>query len=131
AYGDIAATNYADDYEPTRLDDEDVDGVSCYVFDLKAATKQSTYDRVKYWVAKDRCVAVKAEYYTVSGKMFKSAQFSFDQKVAADGGESPFISKITITDAVMKENVTTMAFSAPRLASLPDSTFDVNLLMTR
>jgi hypothetical protein len=131
AYGDIAATNYADDYEPTPLADEEVDGVLCYGFDLKAATKQSTYDRVKYWVSKDRCVAVKAEYYTVSGKMFKTARFAFDQKVAVDGAEKPFISSITITDAVMPDNVTVMAFSEPRLSSIPDSTFDVNLLMTR
>jgi hypothetical protein len=131
AYGDIAATNYADDYEPTRLGDEDVDGRPCYVFDLKAATKQSTYDRVKYWVWKDRNIGAKAEYYTVSGKMFKSARFEYGQEVEIDGKPSPFISKIIITDAIMPDNVTTMAFGSPKLAKLPDSTFDVNLLMTR
>ncbi|MFH0907931.1 MAG: outer membrane lipoprotein-sorting protein [bacterium] len=131
AYGDIAATDYANDYEPARLGDETVDGIACYVFDLKAKTKQTTYDRVKYWVSRDRGVGVRAEYYTVSGKMFKSARFEFDEKVKVDGVEKPFISRIIITDAVMSQNVTTMIFSAPQITKLPDSTFDANLLMSR
>ena len=131
AYGDIAATNYADDYDATPLPDETVDGIACFVFDLKASTKQCTYDKVKYWVSKDRSVPVKAEYYTVSGKMFKSARFECEHSVEVDGKQSPFISKLTITDAVMNKNVTIMAFSVPRLEKLPDSTFDVNLLMSR
>ena len=131
AYGDIAATNYSEDYEATPLGEEALEGVPCLVFDLKAKTKRCTYDRVKYWVAKDRNVAVRAEYFTVSGKMFKSARFEFDHRVQVEGKESPFISKLIIQDAVMPDNVTTMSFSEPRLDKLSDATFDVNLLMSR
>lgn len=131
AYGDIAATNFAEDYDATPLADETIDGVACHVFDMKAATKKTTYDRVKYWVSKERRVAVKAEYYAVSGKMFKTARFAFDKAVQVDGRDLPFISKIVITDALVKENVTTMAFNAPKIEKIPDSTFDVNLLMGR
>ncbi len=131
AYGDIAATNYAEDYDATPLADETVDGISCHVFDMKAKTKKSTYDRVKYWVSKDRTVAVKAEYYTVSGMMFKTARFEFGNKVQIENHERPFISAIKISDSVMKENLTSMSFSSPSLDKLSDSTFDVNLLMTR
>jgi len=130
-YGDIAATNYSDDYEAKRLEDETVDGFPCYVFDLKAANKRSTYDRIKYWVSKDRTVAVKAQYYTVSGKMFKSARFEFNHRVQVAGKDKPFISKIVISDAVVKENVTTMTFGIPSLAEVPDAIFDVNMLMSR
>lgn len=131
AYGDIAATNYAEDYTPVSVADDTVDGIACLLFDLKAANKQTTYDRVRYWVSKERTIAVMAEYYTVSGKMFKTARFEFDHKVQIDGKERPFISKIIISDAIVKENVTSMIFGMPTLVDLPDSTFDVNLMMTR
>src|SRR3990172_8312257 len=66
ANGDIASTNYVEDYEPTLLREEPVAAEACYVFDLKAKNKQVTYDRIKYWVSKERMVGVKAEFFTLS-----------------------------------------------------------------
>ena len=129
SYGDIAATNYADDYEATPLDDIMVNGELCYVFDLKAATKKATYDRIKYWISKERIVGVKAEYFTVSGKMLKSAIFENENRIQLRNKLHPFISKMIITDALVKDNVTTMIFSKPKLVKVPASTFDLNLLV--
>lgn len=131
AYGDIAATNFSEDYDATSLGEEIIDDVPCLVYDLQAVNKKVTYDRVKYWVSKERAVAVKAEYYTVSGKMFKSARFEFDHTIDLEGRTQPFISRIVITDALLSANVTTMLFSSPSLEKLSDSTFDANLLMSR
>jgi len=129
SYGDIAATNYADDYEATPLDDEMVNGELCYVFDLKAFTKKATYDRIKYWMSKERMVGVKAEYFTVSGKMFKLATFENENQIQLRNKPHPFISKMVITDALASGNVTTMTFSKPKLVKVPASTFDLNLLV--
>jgi hypothetical protein len=131
AYGDIAATNYADDYAATLLPDEVVGQESCYTFDLKAVARNATYDRIKYWISKDRRVAVKAEYYTVSGKLLKRAVFEFDHRVRIESETRPFISKMTINDALKEGTFTTLRFSEPRLTELPDSIFNVNLLTTR
>ena len=38
-----------------------------------AVDKKATYDRIKYWISKERLAGVKAEFYTVSGKLFKTA----------------------------------------------------------
>ncbi len=129
SYGDIAATNYADDYEATPLDDEMVNGELCYVFRLQAATKKATYDRIKYWISKERGVGVKAEYFTVSGKMSKWAVFENENQIQLRNKAHPFISKMIITDALASNNVTTMTFSKPKLMKVPASTFDLNLLM--
>lgn len=131
AYGDIAATNYADDYDATLLPDEVVGEESCYTFDLKAVAKNATYDRIRYWVSKDRRVAVKAEYYTVSGKLFKHAVFEFNHRVEIDNESRPFISRMTISDALKEGQFTTLQFSDPTITELPDSIFNVNLLTTR
>lgn len=131
AYGDIAATNYSDDYEATPLPDEEVEGKLCFVFDLKAVTKKATYDRIKYWIAKDRLVGVRSYFFTVSGKMLKSATFEYENKIEVNERQQVFISKMTITDALMKQNVTTMNFSDPLLKKIPASMFDLNFLMMR
>jgi hypothetical protein len=131
AYGDIAATNYSDDYEATPLPDEIVEGELCFTFDLKATTEKTTYDRIKYWISKERVVGVKGQYFTVSGKMFKSATFEYKNKVLIDNEQRPFISKMTITDAIKKDNITTLNFSEPTLKEVPYSTFDLNFLMMR
>jgi hypothetical protein len=127
--GDIASTNYAGDYRVESMSEETVGGEPCYLFDLIAANKNVTYDRIRYWVSKDRMVGVRAEFFTVSGKMFKSATFEYDNTVTVEGEKKPFISKMVITNAVLKADVTTMTYSKAKVNKIPDSTFNLNLLM--
>lgn len=127
AYGDIAATNYAGDYEPYPLPDEAINGELCYVFDLKAVNKQSTYDQIKYWISKDRIVGLKSEFYTVSGKLFKTAVFEYNNQIIFENKPSPFISKMTITDGLIESNITTLTFKDNQIVRIPDSTFDMNI----
>ena len=68
AYGDIASTNYAEDYSASPLPQEIVNGEQCYVFDLKAKTNKATYDRVVYWISVNRLVGVKAAILHCLGK---------------------------------------------------------------
>lgn len=129
ANGDIASTNYAGDYKVTHAAEDTVNGEPCYLFDLSAMDKKVTYDRIKYWISKERLVGVKAEFYTVSGKMFKTATFSYDNSIIVNGTPRPFISKMVITSAVMKEDVTTMIFGEVAFKKIPDSMFNLNLLL--
>ena len=131
AYGDIATTNYADDYEIDLVVNEQLNGEQCYVFDLKATTQKATYDRIKYWISKFRTVGVKAEYYTVSGKMFKWAEFEYQNQIRLEDKPHPFISKITFYDALVSDNITTMWFREPEIVNIPPSTLDLNLFMMR
>jgi Outer membrane lipoprotein-sorting protein len=129
AYGDIAATNYAEDYQATPLADEKVNGELCYVFDLNAKDNRAAYDRIKYWISKERVVGVKAEYFTVSGKMFKSASMDSANTVKINDEVRPFISKITIYDELLSSNVTTLSLTKPTFRKLASYMFDVNLLV--
>ena len=127
--GDIASTNYAGDYKINQMLEDKVNGEPCYLLDLIAANKKVTYDRIKYWVSKKRLIGVKAEFFTVSGKMFKSAAFEYGNSIPIEGKPKPFVSKMIITDTVIKENITTMTYGKIRLKKIPDSTFNLNLLM--
>ncbi len=130
ANGDIASTNYVEDYAGTLLGEEPIRGEQCYVLDLKATDKSVTYDRIKYWVSKERLVGVKAEFYTLSGKLFKTAEFKYGNRIKiADGEDALFVSELLIRDAIQKDRVTTMTYSNIRVETIPDSTFNLNVLV--
>ncbi|MGD0915408.1 MAG: outer membrane lipoprotein-sorting protein [Thermodesulfobacteriota bacterium] len=129
ANGDIASTNYAGDYKVVHASDDTVNGEACHLFDLSAVDKKVTYDRIKYWISKERLVGVKAEFYTVSGKMFKTATFEYENSITVDGSPRPFISRMIITNAIVKEDVTTMSFLKVSFKKIPDSMFNLNLLL--
>ncbi len=126
--GDIAATNYAGDYRIASVVKDSVNGEECYLYDLKGKTTNVTYDRIKYWISVNRRVGIKAEYYTISDKMFKSATIEYANKIRLGGITQPFISKMTIKDTIMNRNITTMQFSKIRMKKIPDSAFNINLL---
>ncbi|GAB4278570.1 MAG: outer membrane lipoprotein-sorting protein [Deferrisomatales bacterium] len=129
ANGDIASTNYSGDYEGVFTGEETVDGEPCYVLDLTATDKNVTYDRIVYWVSKERFVGLKADFYTVSGKRFKTATFDYGNRIRYRGEEVPFVSRMVIRDAVNPKEVTTLEYSEIQVRDLPDATFNLNLLM--
>jgi outer membrane lipoprotein-sorting protein len=127
--GDIASTDYAGDYEVEAMTSSEFNGEACFQFDLRAINKKVTYDRITYWVSKNRMVGVKADFFTVSGKLFKSATFDYDNRITIDGRAAPFVSKMTITNALLKENVTVMSYTAPKTGPVSDAIFNLNLLV--
>jgi len=128
ANGDIASTNYAGDYKIVQTSEDIVNKEPCYLFELSAVDNRATYDRIKYWISKERLVGLKAEFYTVSGKMFKTAAFEYENSIIVDDKPREFISKMVITSAIIKEDVTTMRYRKPSIKKVPDSIFNLNLL---
>lgn len=129
AYGDIASTNYANDYDATVSQREAVNDEMCYIYDLKAKTSKTTYDRIRYWVSVKRLVGIKAEYFTLSGKMIKTATMEYANSVAVDGRTREFISKINIQDTLMTINQTVLAFTKTNIKEIPDHVYNLNLLL--
>ncbi len=129
AYGDIASTNYARDYEPTVNQPEVVNNEMCYVYDLKAKSNKTTYDQIRYWVSQERLVGVKAEYFTLSGKMIKTATMEYSHSVMIDGNTRPFISKLIIRDILMTTNQTTLSFVKTNIKDIPDHVYNLNLMV--
>ena len=127
-YGDIAATNYADDYTVSRVAEDLVGREACYKFDLKSKNKKNTYDRIVYWISRERLVGIKADYYTVSGKKFKTAVMEYNNTVTQQGTVRPFISFIKISDELVNDDITSMRFEKPQIRSLEDYLFNLNFL---
>jgi len=126
ANGDIAATDYAGDYDATAVGEETIDGERCAVLELVARAKNTTYDRIRYWVSLARKVGVKAEFYTVSGKRFKSATFEYNNRIIHEGKDLPMVSRTTIVDALNAANVTTMDYSAIAVKKISSTVFQLS-----
>ncbi|WP_035382740.1 outer membrane lipoprotein-sorting protein [Ferriphaselus sp. R-1] len=124
ANGDIAATDYAGDYAATLSGEEGVAGEACFVLELQARHKRATYDRIRYWVSTKREVGVKAEFYSVSGKLLKTALFDYGNLIQHDGRRIPFVSRMSIRDALTPAE-TVMDFSAVKVQKVAPAEFDL------
>lgn len=129
ANGDIASTNYYRDYDGKVVGEEPINGKNCWRLDLKAKAKNVTYDGIRYWIDQKDRLGVKAEFLTVGGDVFKSATFDYSNEMQLDGKKMPFISKMTIVDALKKTNQTTINYRNPKAAAFPDAIFNINNLV--
>jgi hypothetical protein len=125
--GDIASTNYARDYEGTIAGEDLVDGDPAWRLELVARSKDVTYDRIRYWISKQRRLGLKAEFLTVGGDLFKTATFEYGSRVKLPSGETiEFISRMTIRDAMGAGGVTVLDYRSPRADTHAPSLFNVN-----
>jgi outer membrane lipoprotein-sorting protein len=127
--GDVATTNYARDYSAVTVGEAQVNGEPCYELELTAKGSNTTYQRIRYFIAKDRHLALKAEYYTASGQHFKTAYFEYRSRLVTDKGSFPFVSKMQIFSELNKGQRTDLIYRDPQVAELPPSTFDMQALL--
>jgi hypothetical protein len=125
ANGDIASTNYRKDYDATFLREEDVEGEPAYVLDLVAKSRYTTYDRIVYWVSKSRMVPLKAEFYTVSGKVLKTAKFESENSILVDGQKQAFVSRMVIQDAINSDSVSVLEYTNIKVRPFGPDVFSV------
>lgn len=126
--GDIAATNYAQDYTPAIVGEEAVNGEMCYRLALTAKSDEVSYPRIDYWVSTTTGRALQADFYALSGKVVKSAQFEYATQLEYQGRKQPFISQMVIADRIRPDQKTVLQYSDVRVAALPRKSFDPNFL---
>ncbi len=54
---------YEDQYSAQRLADAEVEGVSCYVLDLRAKDGSAQYEKVQMWVWKEELIPLRVEFW--------------------------------------------------------------------
>ncbi len=124
ANGDIARTNYSGDYGATLVGSEKLDGIDCYVLDLKAKSKEVTYAAIRFWVAKPNFRPMKAEYFAGTGTLLKTG--TFEEYKLVGGQVRP--TRLVLVDAVRKGMKSTIDFGALEVRELPDKYFDKNYM---
>ncbi len=128
ANGDMASTRYARDYEGTLAGAETVGGVPTWKLELKARARNVTYDRIRYWISKRERLGVRAEFLTLAGEVFKTADFRYDNSIQVAGETFPFVSEMAIHDPLDAHKETLIRYQRPREEPHPESLFNVNNL---
>lgn len=127
--GDIASTNYAGDYTIESCTEDIFDTEACFLYELKAKSKKVTYDKIRYWVSQARKIGLKAQFFTMSGKMFKTAFFEYENTIELNGKLRPFVSQMKILNAMVKTDKTIMAYHNVNIRKINASAFNLNLLV--
>jgi len=117
--GDVARTNYAVDYTPAYVRTEKVGAENCYVLELTAKRKGSTYQRILYWIRTEDARPVRAEFYLTSGKHIKSATFDEFTNVAG----KPQLRRLTLYDEIRHNSRSVLEYSGIAPRELPDKLF--------
>lgn len=128
ANGDIASTNYFKDYTPTLEKTDTIDGKQVSVLFLKAKTKNLTYDQIRYWIEDKSKLAIRADFLTLQGKVFKSAKMEYANKLNVNGETINFVSKLEIVDAKNPKNISIIRYAAPKIEDHSQQIFNVSSL---
>lgn len=118
--GDILRVNYRADYGAKLAPSGDE---QLWAMELTAKTPESTYDRIKLWMSRDKCLPARAEYYASSGKLLRSA--TFEDVKALRGVEGP--TRITMRNELATKRYSEIVFLDRKLeVDAPDQKFVVD-----
>lgn len=124
ANGDLARANFSGDYTPRLLRSEKVQGEEQHVLELSAIDRGVTYHRVLLWVNKTNYRPRKAEFYTLSNRLMKTAHYeNFDE---AAGRKRPM--RLVMEDALKPGERSVLDYQDMKLRDLPDKVFSKDYL---
>jgi outer membrane lipoprotein-sorting protein len=127
--GDVLTVNLAHDYAATLVGEETIKDADhqerqAWHLNLVAATGDAVYARLEYWVERDTYRAIKAKFYSDSGRLLKIAYYRKFADVL--GVVRP--TETVIIDAVDAKLVTTVDAAGYRPQTLPDAWFQRDYL---
>lgn len=124
ANGDLARANFSGDYTPKLLRTEEIDGEKYYVLELTAVDRGVTYGRVMYWVRQVNHWPHKAEFYSLSGRLLKTARYQNFETM----GDRIRPTRLHMEDALRRGEQSTLDYSEMRVRDLPDKIFSKDYL---
>ncbi len=114
-HDDIMRVRLNLDYNAEFLQKED----NHYILQLKAKNKKVTYDMIKYWIRDDNYLPIKAEFYTIGGKLLKILTYSELREFSKRLMPSKFI----MENAFTKDYKTTLDIISCDYSYIPDRLF--------
>jgi len=124
ANGDLARSNFSGDYDAAVARTEEVNGVSYWVLELTATDKSMTYNKLLYWVSRSNFRPLKAEFYSLSGKILKACRY--ENFVDAGGARRP--SRVVMEDTLTAGSKSVLDYSNFQLKAMQDKMFTKDYL---
>jgi hypothetical protein len=124
ANGDLARANFTGDYKAHLLRTEMIEGMQMHLLDLAAIDRGVTYHRVLYWVRQDNFWPYKAEFYSASDRLLKTAYYRNFAKL----GDRVRPTQLVMHDALRQGDVSVIEYSDLKPRDLPDRIFTKDYL---
>ncbi len=124
ANGDLARSNFSGDYTPKILRTDTIDGEPYHVLELTAVDRGVTYHKVIYWVKQSNNWPHRAEFYSLSNRLLKTARYENFQTMLG----KPRPTRLVMEDALRKGEESVLEYSGMRLRDLPDRVFTKDYL---
>jgi hypothetical protein len=124
ANGDLARANFAGDYNATILRTDTIDGDKYYVLELIGVDRSVTYHKVLYWVRQSDFWPYRAEFYSLSDRLLKTARYDNFQMIL--GKKRP--TRLVMTDALRTGEESVLEYTEMKLRDLPDKIFTKDYL---
>ena len=122
--GDIARTNYAEDYEAEIIGKDKKPEGEVIKLNLTAKNKKVTYGKIEYVVLKKDFSPIEATFFAISGKPLKKARF-LDYKPIKGMARA---TKMVIEDFIQKDKVSTLVFGEHKEETFSESLFNKDRL---
>lgn len=124
--GDLARVDLVADYEPTLLGIEELDGTPAYRLDLAARVEDATYARIVFWARAEDLLPLKADFFTLSGKLLSEMCYEEPNELAGRLRPSRYVMRSTVEPGAE----TTLTFETMEaLEDLPDEMFTEEALL--
>lgn len=123
--GDVAMVSYGDDYTAERIGEERVLNRDCLKLKLNAHRPSATYHQIILHVDARDYRPVRAEFYLVSGKHFKTAVY--DTYFDVEGHD--VLRQMTITDVLRPDEWTVFEYEHIEEKSIEPRNFNKNYLI--
>lgn len=124
ANGDLARANFAGDYNASILRTDTIDGEKYHVLELIGVDRSVTYHKVLYWVQQSNFWPYRAEFYSLSNRLLKTARYENFQMIL--GKKRP--TRLVMTDALRTGEESVLKYSEMKLRELPDKIFTKDYL---
>jgi hypothetical protein len=123
--GDVAMVSYGDDYTAELVSEETIDDIHCHRLLLIARKKSATYHKIFLYVQKTDYRPVKAEFFLISGKHFKTA--FYDEYMCI--GNQIILKKMTIYDELRQDQKTIFEYEIIQEKRIAAKYFNKNYLV--
>jgi len=124
ANGDLARANFAGDYNAKILRTDVIEGEKYYLLELTGVDRGVTYHKVLYWVGQSNFWPYRAEFYSLSDRLLKTARYEKFEML--HGKQRP--TRLVMEDALRTGEQSVLEYSEMKLRDLPDKVFTKDYL---
>jgi outer membrane lipoprotein-sorting protein len=116
---DFRRSSLVEDYEVASYTEETLGRYPVYVVDLKATNDEVSYPRTRLWIRTDNHLVLKAESYSLSDRLMRSAYYP--NYIEVEGRFLP--SRMLFVDELKPGEKSQVTIKDVSLSPLPDSVF--------